>query len=197
MDEFGEIDLTHHGGHDVGVLQMEVVVGAIEVGWHHGDIVRAVLQVVRLAHLQTCNLRDGIFLVGIFQGRCQQTVLLHRLGCILGIDAGRTEEEQFLHAVGVGLGDDIALDLHVHHDEVSTVKTVGHDTTYKGGRQHDGVRTFFVEELLHCHLVGQVEFPMTPPYQIGIAPRKEIVPYRGSHQSLVPRHIYLRSFIQH
>ena len=43
MDELCQIDLAHHGGHDVGVLQVEVVVGAIEVGGHHGNVVGAVL----------------------------------------------------------------------------------------------------------------------------------------------------------
>ena len=42
---------------------MEVVVGAVEVGGHDGDVVGAVLQVVRLAHLQSGNLSDSVLLV--------------------------------------------------------------------------------------------------------------------------------------
>ncbi len=90
MDEFGEVNLAHHGRHNMAVLQMEVVVGAVEVGGHYGNIIGAVLQVVALAHLQACNLGNGILLVGIFQRAGQQTVLLHRLGSVLGIDAGAT-----------------------------------------------------------------------------------------------------------
>ena len=121
MYQLRQIHLAHHGRHDVTILQMEIVVGAVEVGRHHGNIVGAVLQVVALAHLQTCNLRNGIFLIGVFQRTCQQTVLLHGLGCILRIDARRAQEQQFLHAVGIGLADDITLNLHVHHDEVGPV----------------------------------------------------------------------------
>ena len=69
------------------VLKMEIIVGTIEVGRHHGNIVGAILQVVRLAHLQSGNLRDSILLIGVFQFRCQQTVLRHRLRSVFRINA--------------------------------------------------------------------------------------------------------------
>ena len=169
MDEFRQVDLTHHRRHDMGVLQVEVVVRAIEVRRHHGDVVRAVLQVVTLAHLQAGNLRDGVLLVRVLQWAGEETVLLHRLRGILGIDAGGAEEEQFLDIVGVGFADHIALDLHVHHDEVGAVEAVGHDTADEGGGQHHGVRTLFVEELLDGVLVGQVEFLVAATHEVGIA----------------------------
>ena len=99
VDELGKIYLAHHGWHHMTVLQVEVVIGTIEVGRHHGDIVGAILQVVALAHLQTSYLGNGIFLVGILEWRGEEHVFLHRLWCILRIDAGRTQEEQLLHAV--------------------------------------------------------------------------------------------------
>ena len=101
---------------------MEIVVGTIEVSGHDSDIVGAVLQVITLAHLQSGNLRNGIFLVGVFQRGGQQTVFPHGLGCVLRIDTGRTEEEQFLDTMGIRLTDDITLYLHIHHDEVGTVQ---------------------------------------------------------------------------
>ena len=106
----------------MAVLQMEVVIGTIEVGGHHGNIVGAVLQVVALAHLQAGNLGDGVLLVGVLQRAGQEAVLLHGLRCVLGIDAGAAQEEQFLHAMGVGFTDHVALNLHVHHNEVSTIQ---------------------------------------------------------------------------
>ena len=144
------------------VLQMEVVVGSIEVGGHHGYVVGAVLQVVALAHLQSGYLGYGILLVGVFQRAGQEAVLLHRLGSVLGIDAGAAQEEEFLHAMGVGLADDIALDLHVHHDEVGTVEHIGHDATHKGSGQHHCIRLFLIKELLDSILVGQVQFLVAP-----------------------------------
>ena len=34
-----------------------------QVGWHHSDIIGTILKVVALAHLQSGNLGDGIFLL--------------------------------------------------------------------------------------------------------------------------------------
>ena len=67
MDELGQINLTHHGRHHVTVLQVEIVVGAIEVRGHHSNVVGAILQIVALAHLQACYFGYGVFLIGIFQ----------------------------------------------------------------------------------------------------------------------------------
>ena len=58
------------------------------------------------------------------------------------------EEEKIFHSVSISLGDDIALDLHVHHDEVGTIKRVGHDATHKGRRQYNCVRLLLIEKLL-------------------------------------------------
>ena len=51
VNEFGQINLAHHGRHHVTILQMEVVIGTIKIGGHHGNIVGSVLQIVALAHL--------------------------------------------------------------------------------------------------------------------------------------------------
>ena len=153
MDELGQKDFAHHGRHYVTVLQMEIVVRAIEVRGHHGNVVGAVLQVVALAHLQSRNLRDSVFLVGVLQRTGKEAVLLHGLWSVLGVDAGGAQEEQFLHVVRVGFAYHVALDLHVHHDEVSTVKHVGHDAAHKGSRQYHSIRLLFIKELLHSHLV--------------------------------------------
>ena len=122
VDEFGKINLAHHRRHYVAVLQMEVIVRTIEVGWHHSDIVGTILKVVALAHLQSGNLGDGIFLVGIFQRRSKEHIFAHRLRCILRIDAGRAQEEEFLHAMRISVADYVALHLHVLHDEVCTIQ---------------------------------------------------------------------------
>ena len=122
VDEFGKINLAHHRRHYVAVLQMEVIVRAIEVGWHHSDIVGTILKVVALAHLQSGNLGDGIFLVGIFQRRSKEHIFAHRLRCILRIDAGRAQKEEFLYAMRISVADYVALHLHVLHDEVCTIQ---------------------------------------------------------------------------
>ena len=87
VNELCEINLSHHCRHYVRVLEVEVVVRTIEIGRHHCDIVGAILQIIAFAHLQSRDFRDGVFLVGVFQGRCEQCVFLHWLRSILWIDA--------------------------------------------------------------------------------------------------------------
>ena len=183
IDEFGKIDLAHHRRHHVGVLQVEIVVRTVEVGRHHGNVVRAVLEIVALAHLQACDLCDGVFLIGVFQWRCEEAVLFHRLGCVLRIDAGGTQEEEFLHAVGVGLADDIALHLHVLHDEVCAIQGIGHDTADEGGCKYHCVRTFLIKETPHRQLVGEVKFAVGAAYEVHVAAGLEIVPDGGAYQA--------------
>jgi len=155
----------------VTVFEMEIVVGTIKVGGHHGNVVGAVLQVVALAHLQAGYLGDGILLVGVFQRAGQEAVLLHRLQGVLGIDTGAAQEEQFLHAMGVSLTDDIALNLHVHHDEVCTIQRICHNTAYKGSSQYYSIRLFFIKELLDRILVCQVQLLVAPPNKVGVTTR--------------------------
>ena len=178
----------------MAVLQMEVVVGAIEVGGHHGNIVGAVLQVVALAHLQASNLGNGILLVGVLQRAGQQAVLLHRLGSILGVDAGAAQEEEFLHAMGIGLADHVALDLHVHHDEVCSIEHIGHNATHKGSGQHHSIQLFFIKELLDSVLVGQVQFLVAAANKVGVTSLQQVVPDDRTNKAVVACYVYFRCF---
>ena len=173
------------------IFEVEVVVGSIEIGGHHSDEVGAVLEIVGLAHLESGYLGDGILLVGVLQGRREQAVLAHGLGCLLGVDAGGAEEEQFLHTMGVGVFYHVALHLHVLHDEVGAVERVGHDAAHKGCGEDHGVGAFLVEEGLDSLLVGEVELAVGAAHQIVVAARLEIVPDGRAHESAVPGDVYL------
>ena len=175
----------------MAVLQMEVVVRAVQVGRHYGDVVGPVLEVVALAHLQAGDLRYRIFLVGVFKRRCEQAVLPHRLRGVLRVDAGRAQEEELPHAVGVRLGDHVALDPHVHHDEVGAVEAVGHYATDEGGGEDDGVRALLVEETSYGVLVRKVQFLMGASHEVVVAAGLEVVPDGGADQPAVAGDIYL------
>ena len=131
VNELCQVDFAHHGRHHVAVFKVEVVVRTVKICGHHGEIVGAVLQVVAFAHLEACNLCDGVFLVGVLKFAREEGVLLHWLRGVLRVDACRAEEQKFLYVVGVGLAEHVALDFHVHHHEVCTVERVCHDSTDK------------------------------------------------------------------
>ena len=189
VNEFCEIHLAHHRRHHVGVLQVEVVVGAVEVGRHHGYVVGAVLEVVTFAHFQAGNLCNRVFLVGVLQRGGQKAVFLHRLRGVLRVDAGGAEEEEFLHSVGVGLADDVALNFHIHHYEVRPVEAVGHYSADERGCEHYGIRSFFIEELLHRILVCEIQFLVVAAYEIIVAPAFEIVPDGGAYEAVVAGYV--------
>ena len=71
--------------------------------------------------------------------------------------------------VFVCLLDDVALDLHVLHDEVSTVEGVRHDSSDECCGKNYCVRLLFVEEFLYCQLVGKVQLLMRATYKVCIA----------------------------
>ena len=190
-----EIHLAHHRRHHMAIFEVEIIVGAVEVGRHHGYVVGAILQIVTFAHLQARNLSQGIFLVGVFQWRGEQSVFLDRLWRILGVDAGGAQEKQLFHTVGITLANHVALHHHVLHDEVGAVERISHNAANVSRRQHHSVGAFVVEEFSDSQLVGQIEFGMCAAHQIVVAALFEVLPNGGAHQSAVPSHIYFRIFI--
>ena len=116
-----QVNLTDHCRQHMGVLEVEIIVRTIEVGRHYSYVVAAVLQTETLAHLETCNLSDGIGLVGVFEFRGEQRLFCHRLWCHTWIDTCATQEQQFLYSVTEALTNDVLLYLQVLVDEVGTV----------------------------------------------------------------------------
>ena len=147
VNELRQVNLTHHGRHHMAVFQVEVVIRAVKIRGHHGEVVRAILQVVAFAHLEARNLSNCVFFVSVLEFACEQRVFFHRLRCVLRVDAGGAQEKELFHVVGVGLAEHVALNFHVHHHEVRTIKRVRHDATDKGRSQNDSIGAFFVKFL--------------------------------------------------
>ena len=99
-DGFG--GLADEGRQDVGVAEVEVVAGAVEVGRHGGEVLRAVLAVVAPAHLDAGDLGERVGAVGGLERTGEQVGLRHGLRGKLGVDAGGAEEEQAVYVVPDG-----------------------------------------------------------------------------------------------
>ena len=176
VDEFRQVNFTHHGRHHMAVFKMEVVIGAVEVRRHHSEIVGAVLQVVAFAHLEASNLCDGVFLVGVLEFAREEGILLHGLRCVFRIDAGRAEEQELLHVVSVCFAEHVALDFHVHHHEIGTIERVRHNATHESSSEHHGIRSFLVKKLLNGVLVSEVKFFMGTTNQVVVPTGFQIIP---------------------
>lgn len=196
IEAFGQVNLTYHGRQHMRVLQVEIIVRTIEVGRHHGDVVGAVLYIETFTHFQSRNLGDGVGLVGVFQGRCEQAVLGHRLGCLTRIDARGAEEKEFLHPVTPALAYHVLLDLQVLVDEVGAVLQVGHDAAHMGRGQDYGIGLLFIKELPHGHGVHQVQFLMRAPHEVGISPTLQVIPNSGTHKAVVSRYVNLTILVE-
>ena len=76
----------------------------------------------------------------------------------------------------VGLFDDIALHLHVLHDEVGAVQRVSHDATHESCGEHDCVGLLLIKEFLYSELVSKVQFFMRTANKIIVATLLQVVP---------------------
>ena len=157
------------GREHVGVLGVVVVVGAVEVGGHHGDIVRAVLTVEVFAVFEAGYLGEGVGFVGFLQFGGEKAALGHGLGCHSGVDAGGAEEFEFLAAVLPGGMDDVHLQYHVVVHEVGKGALVGDDAAYLGSGKEDVFGLFGFEEGFDLLLTGEVELLVGSCYYIGVA----------------------------
>ena len=140
-------------GKDVGVCRMVVVVGTIEVGGHHGDVVRTVLAVEELAVFQAGDLGEGVGLVGLLKLRREQARLGHRLRCHAGVDARRAEELEFLAAVAPCGVDDVHLKHHVVVHEVCKSRLICLNPTHLRCGKEDVFGFLGCKEAVDCLLV--------------------------------------------
>ena len=191
----GEVYLAYHGREHVAAFQVEVVVGTVKVGGHHGNVVRTVLKIEAFAHFQSGYFGDGIGLVRVFQRRSEECVFFHRLFGITGIDAGAAKKEKFFHSVAEAFADDVLLYLQVLVDEIGTVDTVGHNATHKGGGKEYIFGLLLVEEAAYGNSVEQIEFCVGLADEIGVSFLLKIFPDGRTYQSPVACYIYFGIFV--
>lgn len=165
---------------------MEVVLRAVEVGWHGGDGVKAVLDAVGLTHLDAGDLGDGVPLVGGLERAGEQGILGDGLRRELGVDAGGTEEEELPDGAAPERGvDDVGLDLEICGDEVGGEGGVGVDASDLGGGEDDIAGLLGSEEGLNVGLAGQVELRVGADDDVGEAEGQESAEDRGADEAAV------------
>ena len=184
------MEAADEGREDVGVLGVVVVIGAVEVGGHHRDVVRAVLAVEELTVLEAADLGQGIGFVGLLQLAGEQAALFHRLRGHAWIDATAAQKEEFFALVFPGSVDDIHLEDHVVVHEVREGALVGDDPADLGGRQEYVFGLLGSEEGLYGVLPREVQLLVRPRDDVGIALSPEL-PYDGaSHHAPVAGDVY-------
>ena len=150
-------------------IQIGVIAGAIEIGRHRAQELRAVLLVIRGTHLYAGDLGDGVGLAGFFERAGEQGFLLDRLRAIARVDTAGTEEDQARNTALRGLVDHVGLDGEVLVDEFGRVGIVGKDATDFGGGEDDVVGFFARKKFSHGARIDQIEFGVGARDEIGVA----------------------------
>ena len=170
----------------MAILEVEVIVGAVEVRRHDCDVVRAVLEVEALAHLEPCDLSDSIGLVGVLQRSSEEGFFAERLLGLSGIDTGAAEEEEVLYAVAEALSDDVLLYLEVVVDEVSAVGIVRHDPPDVCCCEDYRLRALLIEERTHSDGIREVQLTMGTADEVGVTTLLEVAPDSGAYEPTMP-----------
>ena len=93
--------------------------------------------------------------------------------------------------MGVCLADDITLNFHVHHDEVSPIEAVGHDAAHEGCRQYYRIGFLFIKELFDGILVSQVKLLVATTNQVLVTTCLQVIPYCRANQSMMAGYVNL------
>ena len=174
-----------------------VVVGAIEVGGHNGNVIRAVLTVQEFAVLETGNFRQGVGLIGLLQFTGKQAAFLHGLRRHAGVDTGGAQELQLLAAVLPGRVDDVHFQRHVVIHEIGQCFLIGHDAADLGSSKEHILRLLLCKKRFHSILTGQVQLLVGAGDDIGVALPVQFPDDCRANHAPVARHINFGTFLHH
>ena len=184
-------------GHHMAVGGMVVIVGAIQVGRHHTDVVGAILAVQELAVFQAADFSQSISFVGFFQLAGQQAVFLHGLRCHARVNAGGAQKFQLFAAVFPCGMNHVHFQRHVVIHKVRQSVLVGNNAAHLGCGQKDIFRLFGGKKFFHGILAAQVQLFMGPGNDIGISLAFQFPHNGGTYHTAVACHIDLSVLFHH
>ena len=95
--DFGFMKFPEESREDVGIPQVVIITRSVHISRHDRDELVTELREVGLAQFDSCDLGDGVPLIGGFQVSGKQVFRFHGLGTISGVNAGTSEEKQFFY----------------------------------------------------------------------------------------------------
>lgn len=190
------MELAQQRRDDMAVFRVVVVAGAVQIGRHHRQVLRAVLAVVAPAHFDAGDLRQRIGPVGRLQRAGEQAVFAHRLRRHLRVDATGSEEHKACDAVLPRAVDHVGLDRQIVADELGRVAVVGDDAAHLGRSQEHVLRLVLGKEGV-CRLgVGQVQFSVGALQDVRVALGFQITDDGRADQTAMAGYIDARFKIQ-
>ena len=175
----------------MAVLGVIIVVRAIEISRHDGDIVGAVLTIEKLAILETGDLGEGVGLVGLLELAGEQAALGHGLWRHAGVDARGAKELELLAAVLPSGMNDVHLQNHVVIHEIGKGGLVSDNAAYLSSSEEHVLGLLLGEEGLNGLLAGEVKLLVGTGDDIGVALALELANDGGAHHATVTGNVYL------
>jgi len=186
---FRPVHFMDQGRQDVGIVQVVIIAGAVEIGGHHGQEAGVVLAVVGPACFYAGDLGYGIGPVGRLQRAGQQVFLPDGLGALLGIDAGGSQEQEPFDAVAPGLVEHVILDEQVLVDELRRIGVVGQNAADPGRGQEDVIGLFLGKECRDRLLIQQIKFRVGPGEQVGVSISAQSTEQCRAHQAAMAGYV--------
>ena len=183
--EFRLVEAADERRQHVRVLRVVVIVGPVQIGRHHGNVVRPVLAVQEFTVFEAGDFRQGVGLVGLFEFAREQAVFLHRLRRHPRVDAAAAEEFELLAAVLPRRVDDVHLEDHIVVHKVGQRILVRHDAADFGRRQEYIFRLLLLEEGLDIRLPAEVELLMRPGNDVRVSLPLQLPHNGGAHHTPV------------
>ena len=178
----------------MAVRRMIIIIRAVQISRHNGNIICSVLTVQEFTVFETGDLSQGIRFIGLLQFTCQKAALFHRLRCHAGINAGASEKFELFASVFPCAVNDIHLHDHIYVHKIGKGFRIRCDAAYLGCSQEHILRLFLCEEFFDIFLTAQVQFSVCAGHYVGVSLSHKL-PYncRSDHAS-VPGYIYFRVF---
>lgn len=189
----GFVESPNKSGNDVTLFRIEIVSGTIEVGRHDRDEIRPVLPVVRAAHFDARDFRDGVRLICRLEIPRQQFRFCDRHLREFGVHAHTAEKEQFAHAISPCRLDHIALNGKIRADEIAAIRLIRHDAADSGGGEVHLLGALPFEKREDIVLVFEIEIPAIARDDVGVTAGTERPDKCAPHKTCVAGDIYARA----
>src|ERR1035437_1425213 len=160
------VNSPDHARNYVRILRVIAIPYPIEICGHHADEVAPIFLAIRLAKLDSGDLRQSVTLVRGFERPSQEIFLKNRILSEFWVGARAAKKQKLLDAVIFRVFENIHLNPHVVKHEFHWFCRIGDNSSDFGRAVKDILRLITTERPFDHLAVCQVHLPVAPGDQI-------------------------------
>src|ERR1035437_840629 len=180
------VNSPDHARNYVRILRVIAIPYPIEICGHHADEVAPIFLAIRLAKLDSGDLRQSVTLVRGFERPSQEIFLKNRILSEFWVGARTAEKQKLLNTAFSRVFEDIHLDSHVVKHEFHRFRRISDNSAHSCRAVKDILGLIAAEGPPYLRGACQIDLLMTPGDQITVATRREGAADCTSHQTPVP-----------